>query len=418
MNAAGHKNLWILSFTLLVVMLGYSMAMPLIPFYIEKFGAGGAELGWMMSTYALVQLIFAPLWGVLSDRFGRKPILCIGVLGYAIALFLFGLATRFWMLFLARTLSGVLSSATQPTTMAYVGDSAPEKERSKSMGQLGAVMGIGIIAGPLMSGLLSVKSLALPFFVGSGLAFISLALVLALLPESRPAVTAKGVYLGRKGPSTRPDPANPAAREPRLREVYLRTILGPAGILLLLVFVLSFGMTNIQGMIGLYAVDKFGFDTRQVGTLWMVMGGMLIFVQGVLMGPLSKRLSEPALIRLGLLGGAIGFLLISAAFDYLSILAAMGGFMIALGILGPSLNAYLTRFAGEQRGAVMGLNSAATNLGKVMGPLWAGYLYDINLEYPLISGAAVLGVGLLICQLGMRPWPPGQEEDENRPEIT
>src|SRR5512132_184357 len=98
----------ILSFTLLVMMLGYGMVLPIMPFYIEKLGAGGRELGWLMSTYSLMQLICAPLWGVLSDRIGRKPVLSCGVLGYAITLFMFGLATKFWMLFLARTLSGIL----------------------------------------------------------------------------------------------------------------------------------------------------------------------------------------------------------------------------------------------------------------------------------------------------------------------
>src|SRR5512140_3926112 len=97
-----NRNLLILSFTLLVVMLGYSMAMPLLPFYIERFGVGGTELGWLMSTYSLMQLICAPIWGSVSDRYGRKPILAIGVLGYAVTLFLFGLATNFTMLFLAR----------------------------------------------------------------------------------------------------------------------------------------------------------------------------------------------------------------------------------------------------------------------------------------------------------------------------
>src|SRR5512143_1839807 len=108
MNTVGRRNLLILSFTLLVVMLGYSMAMPLLPFYIEAFGVGGTELGWLMSTYSLMQLICAPIWGLLSDRFGRKPILSIGVLGYAVTFFMFGLANTFIMLFIARSLSGIL----------------------------------------------------------------------------------------------------------------------------------------------------------------------------------------------------------------------------------------------------------------------------------------------------------------------
>src|SRR5512134_1604230 len=182
----------ILSFTLLVVMLGYGMVLPVMPFYIEKLGAGGRELGWLMSTYSLMQLICAPLWGILSDRIGRKPVLTMGVLGYAITLLLFGLAKSFWMLFLARTLSGILSSATMPTAMAYIGDQAPEKERSKGMGQLGAAMGIGIVVGPLLGGFLSTDSLSLPFFLGAGLAFVAFLLVVTILPESRapqPATT-------------------------------------------------------------------------------------------------------------------------------------------------------------------------------------------------------------------------------------
>ena len=104
---SGRRNLLILSFTLLVVMLGYAMVLPIMPFYIENLGAGGKELGWLMATYALMQLIFAPIWGVLSDRYGRKSILSVGILGYAVSMLMFGLSTTFWMLFVARSLSGV-----------------------------------------------------------------------------------------------------------------------------------------------------------------------------------------------------------------------------------------------------------------------------------------------------------------------
>lgn len=118
MNTLNRKNLFILSFTLLVVMLGYSLAMPLLPFYIERFGVGGTELGWLMSTYSLMQLICAPIWGIASDRYGRKPILAVGVLGYTLTLFMFGIAQSFLMMFIARSLSGILSSATIPA-LAY-----------------------------------------------------------------------------------------------------------------------------------------------------------------------------------------------------------------------------------------------------------------------------------------------------------
>jgi DHA1 family multidrug resistance protein-like MFS transporter len=388
MNADSRRKLFILSFTLLVVMLGYGMVMPIMPFYIEHFGAGGTELGWMMSTYSLMQLICAPLWGILSDRIGRKPVLTAGVLGYAISLLMFGLAQTFTMLFIARALSGILSSATMPTAMAYIGDNTLQKEKSKGMGQLGAMMGVGIIVGPILGGLLSTDSLSLPFFIGSGLAFLALLLVIFLLPESRVSST--------------DNPPPSGEQRARTRDVYLRVLLSPAGILLLLIFIMSFGMTNFQGMIGLYVVDKFAFNTTQVGVMWMVMGLVMILGQGVLVGPLTERLGDLNLIRIGLLGGAIGFVLVAFATGYLTTLLALGFFMLALALIGPALNSYISNFAGEHQGTVMGLNSASASLGRVVGPLWGGYIYDINIEYPFYSGAGTLLLGLLVSLVGFR----------------
>lgn len=374
---------FILSFTLLVMMLGYGMVLPIMPFYIEHFGAGGSELGWMMSTYSLMQLIFAPIWGVLSDRYGRKGILSIGIMGYAISLLFFGLATNFWMLFLARTLSGILSSATMPTAMAYIGDNTPEKERSGKMGQLGAMTGVGVVIGPLLGGLLSTNSLSFPFFIGAGLALIAFVLVITILPESRSQQSSSkqsGVSFGI------------------LREIFV----GPIGILLLLIFVMSFGLTAFQGITGLYVIDKFAFDTRQVGSIWMVMGATMIAVQGAFTGPLTRRLGEPLLIRIGLVGGSLGFLGMTRAVDYLTSLLALGAFTAALALIGPALNAHISTYAGERQGTIMGMNSAATSLGRVAGPLWAGYLYEIDIDYPFLSGAMTLGLGLLISFIGTR----------------
>jgi DHA1 family multidrug resistance protein-like MFS transporter len=378
----------ILSFTLLVVMLGYGMVLPVMPFYIEKLGAGGRELGWLMATYSLMQMLCAPLWGILSDRIGRRPVLTVGVLGYAITLLMFGLANTFLMLFIARTLSGILSSATMPTAMAYIGDNAPQAERSGSMGQLGAAMGIGIVLGPLMGGYLSANSLSLPFFVGAGMAFAAFLLVIFILPESHASRPADDQNAGMT------------------RKAIAQVVLSPAGVLLLLIFIMSFGMTSFQGIVGLYVVDKFVFNTRQVGALWMVMGGVLIVVQGALTGPLTKKIGELPMIRLGLIGGAAGFILLALAFDYLTTLLALGFFTVTLALIGPALNAFISRFAGERQGAVMGMNSAATSLGKVAGPLWAGYLYEVNIEYPYLSGAATLVVGFIFCLLAIRGSPP------------
>ena len=167
-----------------VIALGYSLIIPVMPFYMKNLGAGGKELGWLTAIYALTQTLCAPFWGVLSDRIGRKPIISIGMLGYTISLLLFGLASSFWTLFIARALSGILSSATSVASLAYVGDSSTEDERSKNMGQLGAAMSIGVMLGPLFGGILAGYSLALPFFTGAGISFIAFLLIVTVLPES------------------------------------------------------------------------------------------------------------------------------------------------------------------------------------------------------------------------------------------
>lgn len=170
---------------------------------------------------------------------------------------------------------------------------------------------------------------------------------------------------------------------------------------------MSFGMSNFQGMIGLYVVDKFAFSTKQVGSIWMVMGAVLILGQGGLVGPLTKKLGDLALIKIGLFGGALGFVLVGFASDYLTTMLALGFFILALALIGPALNSYISNFAGKHQGTVMGLNSASTSLGRVVGPLWGGAIYDIDIDYPFFSGAATLLLGLLVSLIGLKKTPEG-----------
>ncbi len=393
--ANARKNTLILGFTLLVVMLGYGMILPILPFLIKKLGASGFDLGVLASTYAAMQLVCAPVWGTLSDRIGRKPVMLIGIFGYAVAMFIFGISTRFWMLFLARTASGVLSSAAMPTAMAYLTDNLPEKKRSGAMGQLGAAVGLGVVLGPMLGGLLSTDSLSLPFFIGSGLALLALLFVYLFLPETHPSQ-----------PSEKTQKAENFWRWPVLKKI----LFSPAGMLLFLVFIMSFGMTNFQNISGLYVVDKFQFDTRQVGAIWMVAGGVMLVGQGVLTGLLAKYVGEVMVVRLGLLLGALGFAALLFANGFVSILVLSGIFMLAVALIGPALNAYLSSFGGEHQGALMGLNMAFASLGRVFGPLWAGFIYDINIAYPFASGAVILFAGFVFSLLGLRAVNPGTTE--------
>jgi DHA1 family multidrug resistance protein-like MFS transporter len=275
--------------------------------------------------------------------------------------------------------------------MAYLSDNLPENERSGAMGKLGAAVGVGVVLGPLLAGFLSINSLSLPFFVGSALAALALFLVYRLLPESH--------FIERL-------PFETKAESIWRLNTLKKSLLGPVGVLMILIFIISFAMTNFQGIIGLYVVDKYAFNTRQVGAIWMVLGAVMILGQGVLSGLLVKRYGEVAVIRSALVSGSVGFIALLLAQGFIPILLATALLLLAVALISPALTAYISTFGGERQGAMMGINTAFASMGRVAGPLWAGFSFDINMSYPFISGAVTLFVGFCICLafLPKRSW--------------
>ncbi len=375
------RNILLLFFTLVVVMMGFGMVIPILPFYVDSFGAGGSELGLLMATYAIMQFLFAPLWGNLSDRYGRKPILVLGVLGNALAQLLFGLSSALWMLFAARALAGILSSATLPTAMAFVGDSTADEDRGGGMGILGAAMGVGMVLGPGLGGALAGASLSLPFFLAAGLSLLALLLILALLPESLPPAERTGSTGGLRGP--------------QLGALW-RALFGPLGVLCLLSFLLSFGLTNFEGVFGLYALERYGYGPEQVGGILMLIGVVSALAQGALTGPLSRRWGEVALIRGALLASAVGFLLMPLAETLAGVVATVCFFVLGTALLRPAVSSLMSRRAATGQGVAMGLNNAFMSLGRIIGPTWAGFLFDASINLPYLSGAVIMLVGFAI----------------------
>jgi DHA1 family multidrug resistance protein-like MFS transporter len=294
---------------------------------------------------------------------------------------LFGLSTQWWMLFLARTLSGILSSATLPSAMAYVSDSTGEKERGSRMGTLGAATGVGIILGPGLGGWLAKVTLATPFFFGAGIGFLSFLSVWLWLPESLPPE--------RRGLAKDKAPAFQWVK-------WRAALFSPLAGLLLLLLVVSFGMTNFQSIFGLYALRRYGYNSDQIGLIFMLMGGVMVLSQGVLTGVLIKRLGESAVIRLSLFVTAISFLLMVLATTYLTVLLTTGIFFLAIALLSPALNARVSQRTSMPQGITMGLVNVFSRLGQVVGPLWAGYVFDLNVNYPYYTGAAIVFVGFLL----------------------
>lgn len=382
------KNILILFFTLIVIMLGFGMVIPILPFYITSLGASGSAMGALMATYAIMQFIFAPIWGDLSDRFGRKPIIMIGVLGNVIAQLLFGFSTQLWMLFASRILAGLLSSATLPTAMAYISDSTSHKNRSSGMGILGAAMGIGMVLGPGIAGWLANISLSTPFFLASGLSAVALVLVWIILPESLPKE--KRIQTGKK------------LRGPELSKMW-DALQGPIGFLFWIAFLISFALTNFESIFGLYALNRFGYGPSQVGILLTLIGIISAIAQGALTGIVTKRWGEVNVIKFSLIASAIGFPLMLLAESYIMILLTIGFFVLANSMLRPAVSSLISKRTKSGQGIAMGLNNSFMSLGRSIGPLVAGFLFDFNLNLPYLTGGIVMLFGFIFSLKKLHP---------------
>lgn len=381
-----QRKVLILSFSLIVVMLGFGMVIPIFPFYIENMGAGGSELGLLVATSAFLELVFGPVWGSVSDRIGRKPVLLIGMMGYALSTFLFGISTELWMLFASRALSGVLSSATVTAAMAYVSDTTTEDERGGGMGFLGAAMALGLILGPGLGGWLAGESLSLPFFIASGFAIASILLILFLLPESLP---------GEK---------RETGEKLKLLQIKVlwSALFSPIGVLLLMVMLFSFALTNFEAVFGLYALEKFGYGPEKVGTILMVIAIVSTVGKATLTGPATRHFGEPLVIKASLIAGSIGFLVLLWANTYLTILLATAAFILSKTLLRPASFALISKRSTIGHGTAMGLSNSFMSLGRVIGPIWAGFIFDVNMNYPYLSGSIFMFIGFLFSLMWLR----------------
>ncbi|MBC8335551.1 MAG: MFS transporter [Anaerolineales bacterium] len=382
-----NRNIAILFFTLVVVMMGFGIIIPLLPFYVTDMGGSGISMGILMAVFAFMQFLFSPLWGDLSDRYGRKPFLMLGALGNGITMLLIGFATELWMLFAARALAGILSSATLPTAMAYISDSTDEKDRGGGMGIIGAAFGVGMVLGPGIGGAMSDISLSAPFFLATGLSALALILIWFALPES---LALKDRQKGAR-----------KFQGPQLKTLW-EALIGPIGFLFALAFLLSFGMSNFEGVFGLYADLRFGYDAKTVGIVLTVVGITSAVVQGVLTGPAIRRWGDSAVIKTSLIASALGYLLMLTAEQLSTVILTTGFFVMSNAMLRPSIASLISKSTIQGQGIAMGINNSFMSLGRIVGPIWAGTALDINLSYPFITGAIIMAFGFIATLFFLR----------------
>lgn len=375
-----NKSIAILFFTLIVVMLGFGVIIPILPFLVEKFGGSGIAMGGLMAVYSFMQFLFSPFWGDLSDRYGRKPLLIMGTLGNALTMIGFGVSAHLWMLFLFRALGGILSAATLPTAMAFIGDSTPEQDRGGGMGIVGAAMGVGMVLGPGIGGMLGGNSIQAPFLLSAALSFLAMLLIWFFLPESLPANGRTKVMKGFRGPQL---------------SAMWGALLGPIGFLFVLAFMHNFAMSNFEGIFAYYAEARYGYTSQTIGIILTVVGLVSAIVQGVLTGMATHKWGDVAVVKASLFASIFGFLLMLTARDLGAVILMTSLFILSNSMLRPAVSSLISKRAESGQGVAMGFNNAFMSLGRVVGPLWAGAALDINLSFPYMTGALVMLIGFV-----------------------
>ncbi len=396
------KKEWlVLLICFFIVMTGFGITLPVLPFHAERLAlARGTSrqalllhVGLLTSLYALMQFVFAPVWGRWSDVIGRKPLILIGVAGLAAGQVLFGVSTSLWMLCGSRAIAGALSSAAFPAAQAYIADTTTEDERKRGMGWLGASVSLGFVLGPALGGVLArrdlnvsfnygpflVDSFSLPFFTSAALALLTLLLAVWLLPETLRHMAVQGAEkaeVRNRGELNR----------------MLRPFLG-------LTMLVQLGIAMFETTFALYAQQVLGYGPASVGVGFMVCGLVMAVLQAVLVGNLWTKIREDYLIAAGSALMGVGLILLLTARNQVLVMVFIALFGVGIAVVLPSLSALISKSGGKSTGRALGMQSAANSLGQTAGPLLGGMLFAWNAGLPyLIDGILLMGIGLIILR--------------------
>jgi DHA1 family tetracycline resistance protein-like MFS transporter len=371
------RPLLVIFLTIFVNLVGFGIIVPLLPFYAETFGASPLVVGLLFAVFSLCQLIAAPILGDLSDRYGRRPILIISLIGTVVSFVMLALAHSLAMLFIARIVDG-LSGGNISTARAYVADVTEPKDRSRAFGLIGAAFGLGFILGPGISALLAPISYTAPIWAAAGITLIATLMAWFWLPE-----TVHRAHAGTGMPFR-----NVVAMmgRPVLRRV------------LLMDFAYWFAFAMFQTTFALFASARFGFDAGQTAFFFAVFAVLGAVVQGMFIRTIVGRLGDKATFMLGLVFAATG--LVAATLTHTVALFAVSLIPLALGIgFGhPTMSSLISRAArAEEQGRVQGAASAVESLGRTIGPVWgSASLQRFGEASPYIAAAGFLIMTLLL----------------------
>jgi multidrug resistance protein len=421
----GVFTVWLIIF---IDLLGFGIVLPSLPYFVQIFetpawldGAaqaigiersrGGILVGVMLTAYSLMQFIFAPIWGRLSDRVGRKPILAFSTAGFAATWVMFAFAPSFTLLLISRMLAGVCA-ANISTAQAYMADVFPPERRSKGMGLIGMAFGLGFVFGPAIGGVLVSETflgaigytpgtdeflraqLIYPSMFAAGLSLTAFIMTITMMREARtPGVSAEA----RKG------------RIAQLFEGLRRPAIGP---MLVVYLVVTLGFANLEAMFAQFNADHLKLSAAHNAWTFVVIGLTLAFVQGGLIGRITAVLGAPKVLLIGLCGLSAAMFIFGYQVDLNPgvsqfVMLLFAAFLVGAfnGLCNPSVLAIISSHArADEQGGTMGYTASAATLGRIIGPILGGYIYDrFGAEAPFAVGGALIALGMLYLLARWKP---------------
>lgn len=358
-----RSPLLVIFITVFIDLIGFGIVIPVLPFYVEgtQFHASPRTVGLLFASYSVMQLVFSPILGRLSDRYGRRPILLISLIGTGVGFLILGFATTLWMLFAGRIIDGI-SGGNISTAQAYIADVTTPENRAKGMGLIGAAFGLGFVFGPAIGGILSRWGINVPFLFAAGLAFTNALLLYFLLPET---VTAEHPARERAAAGRWTQLAD-ALKQSRLAFV----------LSIYFLFVVAFSIMTTT--FGLFTMYRFGYDAHETGWLFVFVGIIGAIIQGGLIGQLVKRFGEVSLVVTGALlfsASLFAIPLTGPQTGLLMLLLVGGTFSIGNSLSMPALTSLASKSAGRgQQGIVLGVTQSVASLSRTVGPLIAAAL--------------------------------------------
>lgn len=373
-----NKPLLVIFLTVFIDLVGFGIIIPMSPYLARQFGASPFEVGLLMAVYSGMQFIISPLWGQISDRVGRRPILLLSILGTACAHLLFYFSPTLIWLFVARILAGIFS-ANISTATAYIADVTDVKSRSKNMGLIGMAFGLGFVLGPALGGVTTAWGESFPALVAALISFVNFISAYFILHESLP-----------------PEKRQPRVKKSRLKNIFekiKRPIVGP---LLLAQFAFSLAMANMEAVFFLFVQDRFQWTMQKASFGFAYVGICIAFTQGFLVRKLLPKWGERVMLVAGFSFFSVGMFTIGSSLWVGLLAVAVTVLALGNGFISPALSGGISLLTpAHEQGEVIGVNHSLAALARILGPMMGGYVYmHIGIISPFMFAGVIGLVGL------------------------